>query len=244
MRSAAKRSLAAASAFMVVACGVDSTDPPTILEPSQARTESPSNPNKPGGGSDGDEGSSSTIPLDITIRDAPADGVQSDAAGAYHEGADGVEAVIMDNGNLSFALANSDTRRVLLDFGVFSWTGTLTKARVSTGDPSNGSGLTGLQVGETMLTRSQVTWVTDGKNWFLRYGRDCSGNGAGNDVDDNRVTVTRIADDTWSYATSDKDGVAPNAFLCSSNVRGRPGVSHEGEFHVPFGMTLMAQPRG
>lgn len=230
--------LAISVAFLVAGCADDPTHPdtgsgPDPVAPAFAKGGVPGPPSDDGGGSD-------EIPLDITLRDADADRIRSDGAGAYHDGVDGAVVVIMSNGNLSFDLTSS-TRCTVLGFGDFSFSGQCVATRTSTGDPTVEGGFPALAAGESMLTRSQVTWKADGKNWFLRYGRDCA-DGAGADVDENRVVVTRVDADTWTYATDDKDGIAPNAFLCSSSIRGPPDNSFEGEFHVPYGMTLVRQP--
>ena len=81
-----------------------------------------------------------------------------------------------------------------------------------------------------MTTRSQVTWVKDGFNWFLRFGSNCDGQ----DVSANRVTVSHPLADTWTIEGS-------QAILCRMPVKGRPTTELVGPFTMPMFMTLVQQ---
>lgn len=181
-------------------------------------------------------------PLNISF-DA-GDGIKSDNAD-YRDGIDGVTAEVLLIGNLSLVLTNSNRCWYLnFGFGSYSWAGEclVGKGRITTLGPSVEGGFKGLGVDDEMLTASQVTWTRDGKNWFLRFGRTCEGNGAGDLVDEDRVTITRTGLGTWTYATATTTAANPtNAFLCSMKIKGKPSIVTEGEFDVSLGMTLRAQ---
>jgi len=180
-------------------------------------------------------------PLDISLRDA-GDGIKSDGSD-YSDGTGGVSAEVLLNGNLSFVLTGTD-RCWWLDFGNFDWSGEclLGKGRITTIGPSIEGGIKALGVGQEMMTASQVLWTHGGKNWFLRFGRSCEGNGPDNAVDEDLVTITRTDLNVWTYATANSNATNPtNAFLCSMKIKGRPSTVFEGEFDVSLGMTLRAQ---
>jgi hypothetical protein len=184
----------------------------------------------------------SDTPIVATYRDAAGDGVLSDAQlrpgldSAYVDGVDGVSALLLGGSNYrTEALSGSSTREFCLAFHGQSTGGVLPDAFCdhgyhTTGSPDLSGGFTALAPGASMTTNSQVTWVMNGYNWFLRFGKDCDLN----DVPSKRVTVTRSADgSTWAVTTPPAAG-----WLCRSLVKGKPGSSTVGEVVMPYQITV------
>jgi hypothetical protein len=181
-------------------------------------------------------------PIVATYRDAVGDGVLSDAQlrpgldSAYVDGVDGVSALLLSDGNYRTAALNgSSTREFCFAFHGQSTGGLLPDAFCdhgyhTTGSPDLSGGLAALAPGASMTTSSQVTWVMNGYNWFLRFGKDCSLN----DVPSKRATVTRSADgSTWTVTTP-----AVAGWLCNSPVKGKPGSGTVGEVAMPYQITV------
>ncbi len=177
------------------------------------------------------------IPVSATFRDADDDGVQSDGGvGPY-------DAVILAIGNLMLDARVDIPRTLCFDFDgqlgaplfdgedAFCDDGYLTTA-----DPALEGGLPAMEVGSTMTTFGQVTWVKQddagkGYNWFLRFGMDCERADVGAD----RLTVTHTTETTWTLETPP----GAHAWLCKLPTKGRPVISEAGEFSMPFKLTLV-----
>ena len=181
-------------------------------------------------------------PIVATYRDAVGDGLLSDAQrrpgldAGYTDGVDGVTADILADGNYRVtALNGSSTREFCFSFHGQSTAGLLPDAFCdhgyhTTGSPDLSGGFSALAPGASMTTNSQVTWVMNGYNWFLRFGKDCDLN----DVPSKRVTVTRSADgSTWTVTTQSVAG-----WLCHSLVKGKPGSGAVGEVVMPYQITV------
>lgn len=181
----------------------------------------------------------SGTPLAAVFRDALGDGVTSDARirpgdPTYIDGVDDVEAVILDNGNFRVSAKSPSPRKLCIDFGTQSSPPELGQPVCDNGYQASGSpdlagGLPALAVGQTMTSGSQVTWVTAGFNWFLRFGGDC----AGNVVPANRVSITRLDASTWTV-----ESPFGTAILCKMPVKGRPVTTYVGDYNMPFQLTL------
>ena len=178
-------------------------------------------------------------PIVATYRDAASDGVRSDGA-AYADGLDGVSALILSIGNYRVAALNgTSTRLFCLDFHGQSTGGLLPDAFCdhgyqTTGSPDISGGWLALAPGASMTTQSQVTWVMNGSNWFLRFGWDC--NQA--KVPAQRAVVTRSADGaTWTL-----ESASGNAFLCRSAVKGKPGSAFAASVVMPFSVSVQLEP--
>jgi hypothetical protein len=181
-------------------------------------------------------------PIAATYRDATSDGVLSDAQlrpgldPTYIDAIDGVDAKILAIGNYRVtALNGTSTRKFCFDFHGQDVGGLLPNAFCDNGyqatsSPDVAGGLPAMTPGSTMTTASQVTWVMNGYNWFLRFGLDCNGNPAAG----KRITVTRSADGaTWTMTTP-----AVPAWLCHSPVKGKPSSSTVGQFTMPYQVTV------
>jgi hypothetical protein len=215
--------LAITSAVLAMACG-EATGP----KPSRGPNGLSAAVNKPSG-----------TPLTAVYRDALSDGVTSDARirpgdPTYVNGLEGVEAVILDIGNFRVSAKSPSPRKLCIDFGTQSPPPELTQPECDNGYQTSGSpdvagGLPALAVGQAMTSASQVTWVTAGYNWFLRFGEDC----AGNVVSANRVTIARLDAGTWTA-----ESPSGSAILCKLPVKGRPATTFVGTFSMPFQLTL------
>jgi hypothetical protein len=178
-------------------------------------------------------------PIVATYRDAAGDGVRSDGA-AYTDGVDGVSALILAIGNYRVeALNGTSTRMFCFDFHGQSTGGLLPNAFCdhgyqTTGTPDVAGGWLMLAPGASMTTQSQVTWVQNGSNWFLRFGWDCSQA----KVPATRATVTRSADGgTWTL-----ESPSGTAFLCRSAVKGKPGTGFAAQVVMPFAVVVQVKP--
>jgi len=178
-------------------------------------------------------------PIVAVYRDAASDGVRSDGA-AYLDGLNGVSALILAIGNYRVeALNGTSTRQFCLDFHGQSTGGLLPNAFCdhgyqTTGSPDVAGGWLMLAPGASMTTQSQVTWVANGSNWFLRFGWDCNQS----KVPATRAVVTRSADGgTWTL-----ESTSGNAFLCRSAVRGKPGTGFAAQVVMPFAVVVQPNP--
>ena len=174
------------------------------------------------------------LPIEATYRDAATDGVKSDGAAVatYVDGVDGVSALLLGGGNYRVRTSDSPTRAFCLDFQGHPgapYAVVCDNGYHTTGAPDVAGGLSAMAIGSSMTTRSQVTWVRDGYNWFLMYGRDCGLN----EVPAKRAIVTRTSGDTWVIESPS----AP-AILCRSATKGRPTTGLVGEFAMPFSVTV------
>jgi hypothetical protein len=167
-------------------------------------------------------GPESGIPVTATFRDAPGDGVRSDGNPSY-------EAVILDLGNLRLDARNDTPRQLCFDFmgqanapNVSCDDGYLTTSQADLQD-----GFPAMTVGSSMTTAAQVTWVREGYNWFLRFGRDCDSNDVAG-----RATVLRTTTTTWVVSGTD-------AYLCQLPVKGRPRTTFVGTFTMPMELTVV-----
>jgi len=175
------------------------------------------------------KGAPTDLPVNAKFRDVSGDGVLSDGGGTY-------EAVILVIGNLMLDARVDIPRQLCFDFGAQSgapFGGALCDdGYLTTADPDLEGGLPAMEVGSTMTTRGQVTWVKKdaagkGYNWFLRFGMDCELA----DVDADRLIVTHPTVDEWVL-----DG--GTATLCRMPTKGRPKVLPVGEFSMPFVLTV------
>lgn len=178
-------------------------------------------------------------PIVATYRDAAGDGVRSDGA-AYTDGLDGVSALVLANGNYRVqALNGASTRLFCLNFHGQGTGGALPDAFCdhgyqTTGSPDVAGGWLALAPGASMTTQSQVTWVMNGYNWFLRFGWDCNQNTAAA----TRATATRSVDGgTWTL-----ESASGNAFLCRSAVKGKPGSAFAVSVVMPFSVSVQLKP--
>jgi hypothetical protein len=144
--------------------------------------------------------------------------------------------LLLGGGNYRTALINgSTTREFCFDFHGQDLGGALPNAFChhgyhTTGSPDLAGGFSALAPGASMTTNSQVTWVMNGFNWFLRFGLDCNGNPTAG----KRITVTRSADGTtWTMTTP-----AVPAWLCQSPVKGNPSSATVGQFTMPYQVTV------
>jgi hypothetical protein len=169
------------------------------------------------------------IPLDVTFRDTAGDGVLSDGGGIYIDGVNDVEAILFEIGNFRLDARMVTVRQICFDFAGQPGAPSVTcdDGYITTADPDIEGGLRAMAVGTTMTTRSQTTWVKDGFNWFLRFGRDCEATTEAA----NRVSVTHPDSDTWTIEGT-------NATLCKMSVKGRPRGGFVGQFSMPFRLTL------
>jgi len=166
------------------------------------------------------------IPVLATFRDAVDDGVKSDGGAAY-------DATILELGNMFIDARASVPRELCLNFQDADQPPApddlCHNAYMSTADPSVVGGMRDMAVGSSITSRAQVTWGMDQRNWFLRFGMDCS-------LDDdtaNRIVVTHPDDDTWVLE-------GHNARLCTSSIKGRPTSAVIGDvFSMPFQITLV-----
>ena len=229
-------------ASIILACGGDATPTaPDIDGFGGALTAE----KKPGKGKPPDE-----IPLTMTFGDAGGDGVKSDG-GAYVDGRlgglDGVEAFIRSNGNFLLSVAQSSSRTLCLEFpgsssgfpdnlfaGISEFC--LNQARISMSNAfrSLEGGLPAMGIGDTMRAAVSVRWDV---NWMLFYGRVCESNSES--VDENRVTITRPDEFTWTIAGG-------NAILCEDvspeHGRGQVTRTHRWTGAMPFSLKASVKP--
>lgn len=218
-----------------------------------------------GGGGDDDGGSTSDVPLVVSVDDSRS-GVQSDGGTASDSQCDGldncyvhalqdVEAVVLQSddalldGRAAFDTdaADSSTDRVV-DLhveddgdGSVLFDGTADALINAKPDPQDGGGLLAMSVGDTLFGNLKVRWDDGSLAYTMRYGSDCGGDTSA-DADARKATVVMTDDNprTWTVESNDADGdgIAGDAILCTSTLKGRPS-SDRILVEAPAGLTLI-----
>jgi hypothetical protein len=181
------------------------------------------------------------IPVTVIIADGSGYAIQSDGGDAYIHGRDGVSAVIISSGTGNLALKTHDVNSTLvrmlsLDFSNCAsgpcnppYASGTDMAFVSTSGCQNTGGLRDMPQGSSQLCSLNVNSVSEGKNWFVRFG-EYSGT--------TPASVKRLAAGTWTIEV----GGPAVAKLLSAPIKGRLVMTDEGNFFMPVQLTVDTLP--
>ncbi len=214
---------------------------------------------------------SAAVPLQVTFREAPDDGVLSDGQGVYIHEVDKVSAHLRENNGhfrlfTAFNLKGKEeaTRKLCFDFGSGgggipeSFTdgsgcdsasagelmakGMVTSNALDADGAPFPGGMLGMTPGNQITMRSSTYFEADGFGWTLRYGRDCDLN----DVpfnDPTRVTFTGGADSgTDGFSDAWTIEASGPSILCKTNLKGKAVTTEVGSFTMPFQLTAVRLP--